>query len=510
MKRIFTSLSRHFMTNAFIVLCVISNLQLASGQTYTIGGVNYTPCGNTETVTAPFNSVFGGVTTGAYSGMVRLTVSGTGASLGSVPGDAFYIFIPGSPSHDVNHYQLVTTIQGNVHHGTNSINDAYRHIVYDIDAGFATTPPYTPPYHANNTYSFIINMNTLTPNNPNPVPLRLGVNDGNYGDNFCSGCTNNYVVQVTQLCAPPPCGDTDNDGVCDDDDNCPATANTNQADADNDGAGDACDLCPNDANKTAPGQCGCGIADTDSDSDGTADCNDLCPNDANKIAPGQCGCGNPDTDTDGDGVANCLDNCDNTANPNQADSDCDGVGNACDVCPGGNDAIDNNNDGLPDCKYPPAFADITSGWKCGNNNQKVLICHNGNTLCVAPSAIAAHIAHGDYLGGCGNASCGGQNLIAPGSNGMSAQMAEHEQLEMFPNPAANEVGIYLHGFGEAQAVELSIFDVSGKMVWQKKLEEGQFNLTLDLTSNGIGNGMYLVRVTDGSQLITRRLVVSKY
>ena len=33
-------------------------------------------------------------------------------------------------------------------------------------------------------------------------------------------------------------------------------------DADNDGVADACDGCPNDPNKTAPGVCGCGVADT--------------------------------------------------------------------------------------------------------------------------------------------------------------------------------------------------------------------------------------------------------
>lgn len=38
--------------------------------------------------------------------------------------------------------------------------------------------------------------------------------------------------------------DTDGDGVDDADDNCPATANTDQADADRDGTGDACDPTP--------------------------------------------------------------------------------------------------------------------------------------------------------------------------------------------------------------------------------------------------------------------------
>ena len=125
------------------------------------------------------------------------------------------------------------------------------------------------------------------------------------------------------------------------------TATTWYADADNDNAGDpgvslvdctqptgyvsnSNDQCPSDQNKVAPGQCGCGVADTDTDGDLTADCNDLCPLDPNKITPGTCGCGVADTDTDGDSVADCLDVC-----PNDPDNDLDGDGICGDVdnCP---------------------------------------------------------------------------------------------------------------------------------------------------------------------------------
>jgi len=48
-------------------------------------------------------------------------------------------------------------------------------------------------------------------------------------------------------------------------------------DSDEDGIPDVCDLCPADPNKAAPGACGCGVAETgDSDADGFQDCVDQC------------------------------------------------------------------------------------------------------------------------------------------------------------------------------------------------------------------------------------------
>jgi hypothetical protein len=52
-----------------------------------------------------------------------------------------------------------------------------------------------------------------------------------------------YALLILERALGGACVDTDSDGVCDDDDNCPGTANPLQEDYDLDGWGDACDEC---------------------------------------------------------------------------------------------------------------------------------------------------------------------------------------------------------------------------------------------------------------------------
>ncbi len=236
----------------------------------------------------------------------------------------------------------------------------------------------------------------------------------------------------------------------------------------------------------------------DTDSDGICDNEDNCPNTENA----------DQADTDNDGIGNVCDNCISIANSEQLDSDCDGIGDVCDVCPGGDDTIDNNNDGQPDCKYPPSYSQIISSWKCGNN--KVYICHsNGKSLCISYSALAAHIAHGDYLGSCGNASCG-QNLKGSDNHGYISgenitnkndiKLAHNDDIMLiYPNPVLNLLNVIIPIHTHAP-IQIQLYNSMGQEVLNKNYVHD--NPTIQLNIQFLPDGLYYIKSTvDGIQTL---------
>lgn len=91
------------------------------------------------------------------------------------------------------------------------------------------------------------------------------------------------------------------------------------------------------------------------------------------------------------------------------DSDCDGVPDAQDLCPGIDDKVDNNHDGKPDCRYPPAnYNKVIARWKCNPNAAWVCLKTNTGGLksyCVPYSSVPNLVANGGRLGKCGEKSC---------------------------------------------------------------------------------------------------------
>ena len=139
------------------------------------------------------------------------------------------------------------------------------------------------------------------------------------GDRVFDGSTFDAEIYIDSPCP----GDSDNDTIPNEIDNCPLTFNPDQTDTDGDGLGDACD--------------------DDDDGDTVPDTTDNCPFTPNADQTDTDGDGIGDAcddDDDGDTVPDTTDNCPLTPNADQTDTDGDGIGDACDP--------DDDNDGILD------------------------------------------------------------------------------------------------------------------------------------------------------------------
>ena len=319
------------------------------------------------------------------------------------------------------------------------------------------------------------------------------------------------IGDVCDVCPFDADNDIDGDGVCGDVDNCPETANSDQADTDGDGLGDTCDDCPLDPENDIDNDTVCGDVDNcmnlsnkdqaDTDGDGIGDVCDAFPTDALN-------------DIDGDGVSGDIDLCPFDYDPDQLDSDCDGVGDICDICAGGDDTVDNNADGIPDCSQALDIDDYSDDWKCGNNNNKVKLCHvppgnpnNPQELCVSVNSIPSHLANheGDAVGPC--TSCAEQSGLATQGGNVEARSHSHgsPELSVYPNPANSEIKLLFNSEEDA-LVNIYMTDIWGKIVMVEKQNvvhgENEFMFAI----NDIAEGIYFISMQVGDEIHSLRFV----
>lgn len=222
--------------------------------------------------------------------------------------------------------------------------------------------------------------------------------------------------------------------------------------------------------RTRP-ECGSGpqIANApqaDSDADGQAD---LC-----------------DTDDDNDGVPDTNDNCRTIANADQSDSDGDGEGHACDM--------DTDNDGVPDTIDCDPF---------DKKNDKVLVCHNGNTICVSKNAVKAYLENGDYLGPCSSTEL---SQAAPPSVQPQDVIVTDVKFAVFPNPNDGQFKVRLITTKAVKA-EVLILDAKGSLVERRLVQLTGTGQTLSFTLKNKKNGTYVVKVVSGGGVQTTKLAV---
>ena len=226
--------------------------------------------------------------------------------------------------------------------------------------------------------------------------------DGNAPTNLSVNLSSiDFCIETVQ------CDDSDGDGVCDDQDQCPGF--DDNLDTDGDGIPDGCDTCNDlvdsdsdgvsdcidqEINSPCPNNVDSNGVSLDTDGDGICDDFDICPNgddtvdtDGDGVPDGCDACqGSDDTlDSDGDSIP---DGCDVCVNDPENDADGDGVCGDLDICPGGDDNVDSDGDGIPDFCDAPICEDQTTSFSSntlnhsglGSSNMSVTMPANGKDV----------------------------------------------------------------------------------------------------------------------------------
>jgi hypothetical protein len=149
--------------------------------------------------------------------------------------------------------------------------------------------------------------------------------------------------------------------------------------------------------------------------------------------------------------------------------------------------------------------------RCGTKGDKVMVCQKTGSasnpttqICVAASAVGAHLNNGATLGSCGgNAVTRSIDGIKPKAD---AAVAEATVLA-YPNPSRGLVNIRISGM--TGQVQLVVVDSRGMQVSRRNatILAAQENVQLNL--EGVAAGLYTVRVSDGKQVFSTRVVIAR-
>lgn len=131
--------------------------------------------------------------------------------------------------------------------------------------------------------------------------------------------------------------------------------------------------------------------------------------------------------------------------------------------------------------------------RCGQNMNKVLVCHQGNTICIAAPAVPAHLNIGDQLGPCDP----------------SVSQDNVDLSQNYPNPY-NPVTSISYRLAVDGAIRLVVYDWLGREV-RTLVDEFQHSgiHVVHFDGSALPSGTYFYRVITDGVCIERPMILLK-
>jgi hypothetical protein len=103
--------------------------------------------------------------------------------------------------------------------------------------------------------------------------------------------------------------------------------------------------------------------------------------------------------------------------------------------------------------------------------------------------------------GCSNTSAA--TTVAIDCLNAVAAKPQENKIEIFPNPSTNDFHLSIPAFISNQ-YSLSVFDVEGKLIGEKKITSGDFSFGSELKQ-----GIYFIEIKHGDAVLAREKIIKK-
>jgi hypothetical protein len=160
--------------------------------------------------------------------------------------------------------------------------------------------------------------------------------------------------------------------------------------------------------------------------------------------------------------------------------------------------------------------------RCGNKNDKVLVCHKtGSTknpwvqICISPNAVDTHLRNGSTLGTCGSTTSSGALASVTESSNLSLtsslNVVQKSTLAVYPNPFAGQSAVSFTLVNNEAKVSLDLYDLKGVKIaniYSGKADAfKEYSFSFD--GSTIPSGTYFFRLTGNKEVLNFKVIANQ-
>jgi hypothetical protein len=147
---------------------------------------------------------------------------------------------------------------------------------------------------------------------------------------------------------------------------------------------------------------------------------------------------------------------------------------------------------------------------CSNNSnsKKIIVCHNGASICISENAVASHLAHGDYLGSCGANNCDEETERISQENSIESGLT----TSIYPNPAStsNKVVFKVQSL-ESGNILVDLYNFNGQKVRNllSKSNSKEGSLEIVINTSDLYPGIYFIKTISSSESKIDKIIITE-